>query len=947
MPEKKIRVHHIAKELQVPSKVIIEKCRAEGIEVKNHMHVLSAGLQATVREWFSEGAHLTTLEESKRVDLKAVRKKKAKKKTAASKGPDVAVATAGETATAVAPPPPPSEVVVLTEVPAGPVPVVEPTIAPFEPEMPGDVRPAAAVGTPVEPGVAVEPATPAEPVAEAPVAPTAEAPTGEAVAATESQPLDGDEKTDAGEPEAPLAPKPIAGPQNIPIPAKLSGPKVVRMDRPERVDIPRPSPRPSFRQRSTADSQGGPPSTFGGRTGVAPPPGQTGRGRTGRGGPDQSDARRGPGRKGGATTKTRADEKVKEWRDRDLIERRDRLARASGRGIGHLRAMEGRQAARRSSKRTAQPHVMKDKAELAEPIFIKDMSCETGIQANVIVKALMQEGILAGLTTQIDAEHAELICTEHGIELTVIKAKSGLDKLAEEFDALPRKKMKVRSPVVTVLGHVDHGKTSLLDRIRKANVAGGEAGGITQHVGAYRVRVGDNWVTFLDTPGHAAFTEMRARGANMTDVVVLVVAADDGVMPTTVEAINHAKAAGATIVVALNKIDLSHDINKIYGQLTEHDLTPAGDWGGQTDIVETSALTGQGIDDLLAHLATLSEVMDLQADPTIPATGAVIESELSGSLGNVARVLVQEGTLKTGDVIVCGAAYGRVRSLTDDHGRKIKKAGPSVPVEVTGLNGVPFSGDRFFAVSDLKKAKDIAEEVAAQRRESELSRLAKPTSLESMLANAAAGDIPELNVIIRADVQGSVDVLRQALSEYPDDEVKLVVMHAGVGTVTQSDISLAKASSAIIVSFHVLPDPTIQRLADSEGVEIRTYRVIYEVISDIQKALEGLLTPDEKIESRGRAEVREIFSVSKIGKIAGCFVRDGSIKRSHMVRVIRDGVLVKDSGEIDSLRRFKDDAKEVKSGFECGIRVMNFDDLKVGDVIEAFEIVKVARTLQV
>jgi translation initiation factor IF-2 len=454
-------------------------------------------------------------------------------------------------------------------------------------------------------------------------------------------------------------------------------------------------------------------------------------------------------------------------------------------------------------------------------------------------------------------------------------------------------------------------------------------------------------VTFLDTPGHAAFTAMRARGANMTDVVVLVVAADDGVMPTTVEAINHAKAAGATVVVALNKIDLPHEIDKIYGQLTEHGLTPSGDWGGDTDVIKTSAVTGEGITELLEHLATLSEVMELQADPTLPATGTVIEAERSGVKGAVARVLVQEGSLRTGDVIVCGVGHGRVRALRDATGKALKCAGPSTPVEVTGLSEVPSAGDRFFVLDNARLAKEIAEEMAALQREAELVQLATPTSLESMLAGVSEGEIPELNVIIRADVQGSVDVLKKTLSDFPSDQVRLNVIHAGVGSVTESDVVLAQASQAVILAFHVVPEPAIVKLADDARVDIRGYRVIYNLTDDIRKALEGLLEPDEKIESRGRAEVREVFSISRVGKIAGCYVRDGVISRSHMIRILRDSVLVKDNGEIASLKRFKDDAKEVKNGFECGIRIEAFDDLKPGDIIESFEVVKIAKTLDV
>ncbi len=935
MAEKKKRIHHLAKELLVKSSTIIEKCHAEGIEIKNHMHVVSAGMEATIREWFSEGAHTTTLEESQRVNLLKVRLKPArKKKVKAEVEPDVDVGTA----VAVAEAPieaPAAEALTVTET------QTESPAGESSEEVAEEVAEQVAESTTQ---VLPPPAEKAEPAVEPPVP---------------AKPVEGDlPSVAASAPEAPPA-KPVTppdpaqvvpGPQNVPQPAKLSGPKVIRVERPDFVEAPRPAFRPASRPAARAPGTSGPPK----EEDESRSPRRKGRGR----GPETTRGREAgsevtaagkhaPPRRSPRDSRDVVNEKFREWRDRDLIERRERLDHVSGRGIGGLRAIEGKAPTRRGRQRGVQVMAKKDKVEMTEPIVVKDLSREAGIPVNEIVKKLMEDGILAGIISTIDSEKAQLIAADHGVELTILKAKSGLDKLAEEFAALERPHLAPRPTIVTVLGHVDHGKTSLLDRIRQANVVEGEAGGITQHVGAYRVRVGDKWVTFLDTPGHAAFTAMRARGANLTDVVVLVVAADDGVMPTTIEAINHARAAETTIVVALNKIDLPHELIKLYGQLAEHGLTPTGDWGGETDVIATSALTGDGVDDLLAHLATLSDLMELRADPTIPAYGTVVEAERSGSLGSVARVLVQEGTLRPGNVLVCGGAYGKVRSLRGDQGRLLDEAGPSTPVEVTGLSEVPEAGDRFYVVDSPSRAKSIAAETAVQRRDRGLTRVAMPTSLESVLASAAEGEIPELQVIIRADVQGSVDVLKEELTSFPDDQVKLNVLHAGVGVVTEADIVLSRASKAIIISFHVVPDPTISKMAKEQGVDIRSYRVIYKVMDDIRKALEGLLTPDQKIELRGRAEVREVFSISKVGKIAGCYVRDGLITRSHMVRVVRDGVVVRDEGTVESLRRFKDDVKEVKTGFECGIRVTNFNDLKPGDMIEAFEIVQVAKTLNV
>ncbi len=957
MVENKLRIHTLAKELQVPSKVIIDKCNAEGIEVKNHMHVVSAGLEATIREWFSEGAHATTLEEASRVDLESLRAKRAKKKSAKAAAADAAVATIGdEEAEAQAAAPmrrsakdlaaerqaaevaaeaaTPVSVIVDDAASAAPAIEVSPAPTALEPSMPtaAPSEPPAPVAPPAPPGA---PAV----AAEAPADAVAEAPSSSKARERRARAAPG--KTPAAKP--PPAPKPVvAGPQNVPKPAQVTGPRVVRFDKPElERERPRPAARHQVSPRRRVEGREPPPivpETEEGRK-----PSRSGVNKLGEAGAAE---KRAPAKRVIRDESHEVSEKLREWRDRDLIERRDRLAQASGRGITGLRAIEGKLTARRAGPRAPVVHVKKQKVDLSEPIVIRDFSRETGITVNDILKKLMQEhGVLATINSGLDTTIAQLIASEYGIELNVVAAKTGMDLLTEEFAALERPNLQTRPPIVTILGHVDHGKTSLLDRIRQANVTAMEAGGITQHIGAYRVKVGDKWVAFLDTPGHTAFTAMRARGAKLTDVVVLVVAADDGVMPTTVEAINHAKAAATPIVVALNKIDLPHDINKIYGQLAEQGLTPSGEWGGETDVIKTSALSGQGVGDLLSHLATLSEVMELRADSTIPAAGSVIEAERSDSMGNVARLMVQEGTLRTGDIIVCGPAYGRVRALIDDTGKSVKKAGPSTPVEVSGLSDVPMSGDRFYATGILQRAKTIAQELAAQRRERELVRVAKPTSLESMLASRTEGEIPELRVILRADVQGSVDVLRKALSDLPSDQVRLVLLHAGVGTVTESDLMLARASEAIIIAFHVAPEPQLQRRAEDLGVDIRTYRVIYNVLDDIRAALEGLLTPDEKIESRGRAEVREIFTVSRVGRIAGCYVRDGLIARSHMVRIVRDGVVIKDRGAIESLRRFKEDVKEVRTGMECGIRIADFNDVKPADMIEAFEVIKIARKL--
>ncbi|MCK6484763.1 MAG: translation initiation factor IF-2 [Phycisphaerae bacterium] len=631
-------------------------------------------------------------------------------------------------------------------------------------------------------------------------------------------------------------------------------------------------------------------------------------------------------------------ERLREYRDQDLIDRRERLAQATGRTH---RAVE----TRREGAAPARPAGRREKVRLREPIVLKEFCRQTGIRFDQIVPKLVAQGLVAGLSKTIDGETAQLLAMEFGVELTVEKALSPLDVLRDKRAQMDRKHVEPRPPVVTILGHVDHGKTSLLDRIRETKVAAGEAGGITQHIGAYRVRVKDRYVTFLDTPGHAAFTAMRARGANLTDVVVLVVAADDGVMPQTVEAINHARAAKVPIVVALNKIDLPGvDVNKIYGQLSEHQLTPQA-WGGDTDVIHTSATTGEGIDELLVHLAAMSDLMDLRADTRVPAFGTVIEARMKEGAGAVARVMVREGRLREGAVVVCGPSYGKVRAMTDEVGKRQKSAGPATPVELAGLSAIPAAGDELYEVDTLQEAKAAAEEIQRQRREAELAQLGKPTDLTSLLASATGEEVPSLNVILKADVQGSVDVLRKTLEDIPRDQVRLNILHSGVGAISDGDVMLAAASKAIVIGFTVIAEPSAQKLAQEHGVELRFYRVIYEVDDDIRKALAGLLAPAESIESRGRAEVRQVFNVGKVGRIAGCFVRDGTVARNHMVRVVRDSVVIKERSALASLRRFKDDVREVRAGLECGMRLDGFDDLKPGDVIESYEVVQVERTL--
>ena len=925
MADIKLRVHTLSKELGVTSKAILDKCKLEEVEgIVNHMSAVSAGLAETIREWFSVATeHQTAVEEAAPVDLEKVRTKKRARK---AKAPEVAEIAAEP------PPALPEEVVVVEEQPIEVSEEQPPAGAPSE-----QLRPAAETAVPVlaeapSPAVSTVEAVQA-PEAAAASLPVAEAPKAEVeakIAPLPAEPV----------PETVLKVIP-AGPQNVPAPAQMKGPKIIGYAKPDVLPPPVPRGRPS--QPFTSVSEDVPSAGQRGRHTVA------GRGA----GVAEDDIRRSksksnPRRPHGSIIEV--GERLREWNERDLIERQERLLEATGRGIHSRRAKEKSGAA---TPGAIAPR--KTKAQVMEPVVVHQLCAATGIGLNQIYPKLKNDHkIEINRNTVIPTDIAEMVMLEFGIELEVLKPKTELEQLKEEFDARERKNLQRRSPIVTMLGHVDHGKTSLLDAIRKTSVASGEAGGITQHIGAYRVEHGNLAVTFLDTPGHEAFTAMRARGANMTDVVVLVVAADDGLMPQTIEAINHARAAKVPIVVALNKIDLPGvDINKIYGQLAEKELAPT-EWGGDTDVIKTSATTGKGVEELIVHLATLSDLLDLKADPSVPARGTVIEAKMQSAVGPLARILVQEGTLKRGDFVVCGPGAGRVRMLRDDRGRPLKSAGPGVPVEVAGLDEVPNAGDPLYCVGSLQRAKAIAAETIHLRRQEQLVQLQKPQTLDDLFLKRQSGEVPELNLILRADVQGSVDALIKILKDIPDEQVKLTFLHTGIGSVTEGDVVLAAASGAMIVGFNVSVDSNTQRMADSECVSIRLYRIIYEVADDIRKALEGLLPTERSEESRGKAEVRQTFRISRVGAIAGCMVTEGVVARTHKVRVIRNGQIIIPSEEdakhnrhraIVSLRRVRDDVREVRAGMECGIRVEDFDDIKPGDVIEAYEVVETTRKL--
>ncbi len=925
---KALRVFEIAKELGVNSKAIVGKCQAEGVPgITNHMSTVKLGLAATIREWFGdeggEGA-VTAVETAEKVDLEKVRKparKKANKKAKAAE-PEPAAAVAEPVEPADAPPAvetPPAE--------------AAPTVVETPPEAPAEVEPVAEAQAPAElsaPEPGPEPEAEPEPEPQGPSRP-------------------------AGQPNVPARPEviqPVGAKLEKPESATLKGPRVIRVEKAD--PIPRaPARRPSGPTSSgprTGEGAIMPPQNGGESAGGA---GGT-RSRAGgkpKGGERESEQQR--KRRYQSTRRGRSAEAIPlnrgQMSDQDLIELDARLKGAPGYLKKRRRTMKGPGGAQQQALTPAEVggHV-----EIEEPITIKTLSAATGIKSVDIVKYLFAKGIMATINSAIDAEAAMEVCLEYDIELEVKERQTAEQAIIEEYEAREAVDERRRPPVVAVLGHVDHGKTSLLDRIRQADVANHEDGGITQHVGAYRVTITgsdekEKTVVFLDTPGHEAFTSMRARGASMTDLVVLLVAADDGVMPQTVESINHAKAANTPIIVALNKIDMpqatEENIRRIYGQLAEHDLNPV-EWGGETEVIKTSATEGTGINDLLEVLDYQAELLDLKADFGGAARGMVIESEMQLGRGAVGRVLVQDGTLKVGDFIVLGRAYGRVREMTDDRGRSIKEALPATPVELSGIDQIPDAGDKFYSTDSLQRAEDAAKQFREAERQKQLASQGK-VSLDSIAEAMGAKETKELRVVIKADVQGSVDVLRETIGRQGNDEVSVKVIHSAVGGITESDVLLADASDAIIVGFHVVAPPPVREIADHRGIEIRIYRVIYDLVDDIRKGLEGMLAPETKEDELGSAQVRQVFRIGKVGNIAGCLVTDGMIQKGAKARVIRDGVVVTENRDIQTLRRVKDDAREVRAGTECGIHIAGFDDVKPDDVIVCYKVETVARTL--
>lgn len=651
---------------------------------------------------------------------------------------------------------------------------------------------------------------------------------------------------------------------------------------------------------------------------------------------------------------------------KDLFDEEEKDKKRKGAGVGGREARQRRRAARRErfgddeesleqSRRTLQRARRKQAQQqaiqrsgpivLESPITLRSFSEASGIRTNELMRRLMNQGLMINLNQSLTEEQAEELALEFDIEVEFKRAKSAESWLEEVQQAEEDKPqdLQPRPPVVTFMGHVDHGKTSLMDRIRSTKVAAGESGGITQHIGAYTVDGAQGKVTFLDTPGHEAFTAMRSRGAKVTDIVVLVIAADDGVMPQTEEAISHAKAAGVPIVVAFNKIDLpAANVEKVQQQLTRYELIPE-EWGGDTQMVKTSAVTGEGIDELLDTLNLVAEIEELKANPNRPATGLCIEASLSEGRGVQSTLLVRNGTLRMGDVVLCGTAFGKVRAMLNDRNEPVEEAGPSTPVVLSGLDVVPEAGEPFMVLDDLSKAREIAEDRRARQR-AESQDFRPHVTLETFFDSIQEKKSQELRLIIKADVRGSLEAIRKEVMDLDHEEVRVRVIHEGVGAITESDVLLADASDAIIIGFHVVPDDRAESLSHERGVEVRRYEIIYQVSDDIRKALEGMLEPDKKEVQLGRVVVQETFSISRIGTIAGCRVVQGTVERNAKVRIIRDGTII-GTYALDTLRRYKDDVKEVREGMECGIKLADFNDIKRGDVLEAFKIEEIRRTL--
>lgn len=943
-----MRVHELAKELNMNNKDLLDRILKLGIQAKNHMSVLDGAAVLKIRQQFAE-VKPEKLEE-KRIGRQVIRRRK---RTAEEELPGVEAVLeevteeAAPAAEVVPVPPEPvmrEPVVVSLQVEA--VPDIQPEAAPETPPRPPDIETPAAeipiaevpvaelsteilepVVPPEIPAEAVESipdlaAAAAEPqeaepvidvVSQVPV-PESEFPSGEAIEAEEV--AEGEEEDEEGKAKQKKAKKRRRKKARKEEPARIIKlPEFI----PEEPDEPEPK-EVELLQQLTPRLQI--------KTEEEEP----------------KDAARKKRPKPEDLQKAAAESKRKAMPRKEVFEREDlyskkELAAQADRGRFKDRDRMLQKEAMKAEP--AAPKPGKRKIRMDEAITVANLAKQMGIKAGELLKKLLLLGLPSNINQALDFESAALLASEFDYEVEQVGFEEGEILQVQEDRA---EDMVLRPPVVTVMGHVDHGKTSLLDAIRDTKVIEGEAGGITQHIGAYFVKLDSGDVVFLDTPGHEAFTAMRARGSKVTDLVILVVAADDGVMQQTIEAINHSKAAKVPMVVAINKVDKANaNVDRVKRELSDHGLIPE-EWGGDTTMVEMSAKQRIGIDDLLEMVLLQAELLELKANPKKLARGTVIEAKLDRGRGPVATILIQEGTLKTGDVYVCGVHSGRVRNMFNDRGQRLDDAGPSMPVEVLGLSGVPNAGDDFVVLADEKQAKLVAEHRLVKMREKELSKTTKIT-LESLFEQIQVGEVKELNVIVKTDVQGSLEAISDSLLKLSTQEVKVNLIHNATGAITETDIMLGAASNAIVIGFNVRADAKVQELADQEHVDIRYYDVIYQLLNEVRDAMAGMLEPIYQENVLGRAEVRQTFHVPKVGTIAGCYVLDGRVDRGSRIRVLRDQVVIYD-GKVGSLRRFKDDVKEVKAGFECGIGIENFNDVKVSDILEAYELQEIKPTLE-
>jgi translation initiation factor IF-2 len=1030
-----LRVHQLAKELGVNSKDIVSKCHAEGIEdIENHLSPVSAGLAATVREWFGTAPSHSAVETAPPVAVETRAKAAPKRgrstrsgneadgsgdggdsgdrpnvsQVAATLDPDDApsadgrresvgateVLTEPKSALKSAPVARTPSAVDGTEsqervAPSAPAPsrTAAPsseraghdagTLAASGPSSGAPLGPRSEATAPASPPTprdaerfaaadAVAPSSPVaagDPVSQAPGSMVAEPETDEPISDAPTRPLhkatavehrpheprrpEGGAERPGRPPEpprdrpqiteraqfvpvmnVPVRPdnvKPVGPMLDTPEKISMAGPRVIRVEAAESLPTPRARSGPGA---------GGPGSRPGGGGAGA-----------GAAGPRRNDRRRdgqSPGRSGRAFAPNETP--FEPWRPQDLVERDKRLEKSSGFIRSHRRDVRRPMSGGRQSG----PLRPEGPFRVSEPITVKELSEATGVKVVDILKRLLLSGTMATINSAIDSEKAIDVMLDLNIELEIVPQQSMEEQIATRFETRETVDVQPRSPVVTILGHVDHGKTSLLDKIRNTNVASGEAGGITQKTSAFQVPVkaGDHnrVVTFIDTPGHEAFTGMRSRGAKVTDIVVLVVAADDGVMPQTVESINHAKAAGVPIVVALNKIDKPEateaNITRVLGQLAANGLNPT-EWGGSVEVIRTSATKGTGIQDLLDILDYQAELLGITAGHGGHARGTVLEARTEEGRGAVANLLVQEGTLRKGNFIVIGRAFGRVRDIINDRGQRVDFATPATPVAISGIDGLPDAGDKFFVVDSVKAAEEAAEERRQAERQRELA--APRVTLDNIFEHLQKGQRKELALVLKTDVHGSLETLRALVGKMSNDEVTVSIKHSAIGGITEADVVLAETTGAIVIGFNVTTSGKVRQIAEEKGVEIRLYEIIYNITDDLRKAIAGMLEPEQKLEVLGHADVRQVFRITKVGSVAGCYVTDGVIERNAQIRVTRDGIVVEKDRRLEQLRRFKEDVREVRAGQECGMKISGYDDIREGDVLECYKTVSVAR----